>query len=197
MVLVNRDVGSPGTPVVAADYQTALTELLELLYGYGHRSLVFLAGASAERVERPATLAAVSDVPRRPPRRVRRDVACGVTFADGYDAVAQVRDSAATGVLAFNDLVAMGLMSGLHERGVRVPDEISVVGFDDIPFARYLDPAADHGVGPGGGARRARLAADARPAAAAPPERPRSSCSRGSSAAAARDRSRPGWAHRR
>ena len=51
-----------------------------------------------------------------------------------------MRDSAATGVLAFNDLVAMGLMSGLHERGIRVPEELSVVGFDDIPFARYLVP---------------------------------------------------------
>jgi LacI family transcriptional regulator len=48
--------------------------------------------------------------------------------------------SAATGVLAFNDLVAMGLMSSLNERGVNVPERISVAGFDDIPFARYLTP---------------------------------------------------------
>ena len=43
-------------------------------------------------------------------------------------------------MLAFNDLVAMGLMSALIERGVRVPAEMSIVGFDDIPFARYLTP---------------------------------------------------------
>ena len=65
---------------------------------------------------------------------------CGVNFADGHGAVDQVLATGATGVLAFNDLVAMGLMSGLGERGVRVPDDVSVTGFDDIPFARYLTP---------------------------------------------------------
>jgi len=42
--------------------------------------------------------------------------------------------------LAFNDLVAMGLMSALGERSVSVPGQVSVVGFDDIPFARYMTP---------------------------------------------------------
>ena len=63
-----------------------------------------------------------------------------MNFADGHEAVARVLASGATGVLAFNDLVAMGLMSGLGERGPRVPEDLSVTGFDDIPFARYLTP---------------------------------------------------------
>lgn len=139
VVLVNRDVPGSGVPVVAADYEAGLAELLELLYGFGHRSLVFLAGAfrSASNAQR---LAAVRGFLDAHPDATVAVLPCGVTFADGYDAVSRVRDSEATGVLAFNDLVAMGLMSGLHELGVRVPDEISVVGFDDIPFARYLVP---------------------------------------------------------
>jgi LacI family transcriptional regulator len=51
-----------------------------------------------------------------------------------------VRASGATAVLAFNDLVAMGLLSALHEAGVSVPEDLSVTGFDDIPFARYTTP---------------------------------------------------------
>lgn len=139
VVLVNRDVGSPGTPVVAADYRTALAELLELMHGFGHRSLVFLAGApqSASNARRLAAVAGFLDDHADSAVQI---LSCGVTFADGYRAVGQVLDSAATGVLAFNDLVAMGLMSGLHERGIGVPAEVSVVGFDDIPFARYLIP---------------------------------------------------------
>jgi LacI family transcriptional regulator len=139
VVLVNRDVGSPDTPVVAADYRTALAELLELMHSYGHRSLVFLAGApqSASNARR---LAAVHGFLEEHPESSVQILPCGVTFADGYRAVARVLDSGATGVLAFNDLVAMGLMSGLHERGIGVPAEVSVVGFDDIPFARYLIP---------------------------------------------------------
>ena len=45
VVLVHRDSGSAGAPWVAADQRTAVGELLDLLYGYGHRSLVYLAGA--------------------------------------------------------------------------------------------------------------------------------------------------------
>jgi LacI family transcriptional regulator len=139
VVLVNRDVGSPGTPVVAADYRTALAELLELMYGYGHRSLVFLSGAS-QSASNARRLTAVRGFLDDHADASVQVLACGVSFDHGYSAVPRVLDSGVTGVLAFNDLVAMGLMSGLNALGVRVPDELSVVGFDDIPFARYLVP---------------------------------------------------------
>lgn len=139
VVLVNRDAGSPSTPVVAADYRTALAELLAMLYGYGHRSLVFLSGApqSASNARRLAAVRGFLD--DHPEARIQV-LQCGVSFADGYEAATRVLATSATGVLAFNDLVAVGLMSALSERGVRVPADISVVGFDDIPFARYLTP---------------------------------------------------------
>jgi LacI family transcriptional regulator len=65
----------------------------------------------------------------------------GAGAEDGRAAAAAVRASKATAVLAYNDLVAIGLIDGLQELGVRVPDDISVTGFDDIPFARYTSPA--------------------------------------------------------
>jgi len=139
VVLVNRDPGWDGTPVVAADYQTALGELLDLLYGYGHRSLMYLAGApqSASNARRLAAVRRFLD--DHPETRVQI-VPCGVNFLDGFRAAEGVMASSATGVLAFNDLVAMGLISALGERDVAVPGQVSVVGFDDIPFARYLAP---------------------------------------------------------
>jgi LacI family transcriptional regulator len=139
VVLVNRDAGSPSTPVVAADHRTALTELLDLLYGYGHRSLVYLAGPS-QSASNARRLAAVGDFLDGHPDVDIQILPGGVTFADGYEAVARVLASSPTGVLAFNDLLAIGLMSALSERGVQVPAEMSVVGFDDIPLARYLTP---------------------------------------------------------
>ena len=139
VVLVNRDAGSASTPVVAADYQTALTDLLDLLYGYGHRSLVFLAGAP-QSASNSRRLAAVRGFLDDHPDACIQVLPCGVSFGDGYEAAERVLASGATGVLAFNDLAAMGLMSALSERGVRVPADLSVVGFDDIPFARYLTP---------------------------------------------------------
>lgn len=58
----------------------------------------------------------------------------------GYEAVAAVRASGVTAVFAANDQMALGLLSGLHEAGVSVPGEISVVGFDDLPDAAYYWP---------------------------------------------------------
>jgi LacI family transcriptional regulator len=139
VVLINRDAGSPGTPVVAADHRTALTELLNLLYGYDHRSMVYLAGVpgSASNARRVAAVHDFLDDHADVRIQILRG---GVTFDDGYAAAPRVLDSSATAVLAFNDLLATGLMGALSDQGVRVPEQISVVGFDDIPFARYLSP---------------------------------------------------------
>ena len=139
VVLVNREVGSSNTPVVAADYRTGLSELLDLLFGYDHRSLAYLAGPP-ESASNARRLVAVHDFLDDHADTAIQVLPCGVNFADGYDAAERVLESPATGVLAFNDLVAMGLMSALSERGVSVPGYISVVGFDDIPFARYMTP---------------------------------------------------------
>ncbi len=50
-------------------------------------------------------------------------------------------DDATTAVFSSNDQMALGLISGLAARGVRVPEDVSVVGFDDVPEARYYLPA--------------------------------------------------------
>ncbi|MEV7804242.1 LacI family DNA-binding transcriptional regulator [Microbispora sp. NPDC088329] len=46
-----------------------------------------------------------------------------------------------TAVFAFNDAQAMGVYQAAHEMGLRIPDELSVVGFDDVPMAQWLIPA--------------------------------------------------------
>lgn len=58
----------------------------------------------------------------------------------GYSAVAEIRDSGVTAVFAANDQMALGLLGGLHEAGLSVPGDISVVGFDDVPDAAYYWP---------------------------------------------------------
>ena len=45
-----------------------------------------------------------------------------------------------TGVFMFNDFMAYGVYRGITKSGLRIPDDISVVGFDDIPQVKYLDP---------------------------------------------------------
>ncbi len=45
-----------------------------------------------------------------------------------------------TAIFCYNDMTAIGALSALKQRGLRLPEDVSVVGFDDIPFARYVDP---------------------------------------------------------
>ncbi|OJU39517.1 MAG: hypothetical protein BGN97_05500 [Microbacterium sp. 69-10] len=60
--------------------------------------------------------------------------------ASGYAATGAIIDAGVTAVFCANDQMALGLLGGLHEAGMRVPRDISVVGFDDIPDAAYYWP---------------------------------------------------------
>ncbi|WP_144792989.1 LacI family DNA-binding transcriptional regulator [Microbacterium paludicola] len=58
----------------------------------------------------------------------------------GHDAVPEILAAGVTAVFAANDQMALGLLGGLHEAGVAVPADISVIGFDDVPDAAYYWP---------------------------------------------------------
>lgn len=72
-------------------------------------------------------------------------VEAGDSLLDGYEAALRFfgkrpASRRPTGVTCYNDLVAIGVCRALTELGLRVPDDVSVVGYDDIPLAAYVDP---------------------------------------------------------
>ncbi|GAB3794303.1 hypothetical protein GCM10028798_00580 [Humibacter antri] len=138
-VAQRRPDAAPHVPSVVADYKAGLTALLDHLYGLGHRDMLYLAG-SRQAASNLNRLAAIREFQASHSDASVATSPCGVGFEDGHASAQAVVDSDATAVLAFNDLVAMGLLSALGERGVRVPEDVSVTGFDDIPFARYTTP---------------------------------------------------------
>ena len=139
VVLVNRSHPRAGVPVVTTDHSAGILVLARHLLDLGHRRMLFLAGnPSASDTRRRRGLQRFA---RAHPEVELTTVPCGVTLDDGCAAVGAVLASRASAVLAYNDLVAVGVLSGLADRGVDVPGEVSVTGFDDIAFARHVSPA--------------------------------------------------------
>ncbi len=139
VVIVNRTSPRITVPCVSIDYGSGIQALAQHLYDLGHRSILYLNGpgqsASNEQRER-----ALTQFEQSAPGLTLQRAAGGAFADDGYAAAGTVIRSGATAVLAYNDLVAIGLLTGLRERGLSVPDDISVAGFDDIAYSRYVSP---------------------------------------------------------
>lgn len=139
LVLINRTTVATNTPSLSVDYGQGIQELAQHLVGLGHRRLAFLSGPEHSASNRQR-LVGLEKFRKEHPEIELQMLPGGSNFDSGHESTEAIIASGATGILAFNDLVAMGLLSGLHEHGLRVPEDISVTGFDDIPFAKYTTP---------------------------------------------------------
>ncbi|MEG3616068.1 DUF6807 family protein [Isoptericola haloaureus] len=138
-VVVNRDVPR-GAPSLVVDYADAMVQVVEHLVELGHRRIAYVAGprASVSDIARRRGLTASCE--RHPDLEVV-DLPAGSDITAGHAAAADVLASRVTAAVAFNDLVAFGLLAALNEAGVAVPADLSVCGVDDIELARYATPA--------------------------------------------------------
>jgi LacI family transcriptional regulator len=137
LVVVNRAVAD--LPAVVMDVAQGATAAIAHLVELGHRELLLLAGPRGSWTNREIRRA-VQTAARAAGVRLEVVGPNPPTEGGGQAAARRVRDSAATAVLAYNDLMAIGLLAGLHELGVAVPDEISVVGIDDTALSTLVRP---------------------------------------------------------
>ena len=137
VVLFNREMG--GFPSVVTDSADGSRQILEHLVALGHRSIAYLAGpptswSDAERWR------ALSTHAREAGASIVRLGPFSPTLDHGPAAADVGLASRATGLVAFNDLLAIGVLRRLEHRGVAVPGRISVVGHDDIFGADFCHP---------------------------------------------------------
>lgn len=125
--------------VIGTDHASGARAATEHLLRAGHSAVHHLAGpvgsfASAERERgwRDALAAAGID----PPEPVRGDWSA----ASGFESVARMPASGVTAIFAANDQMALGALRALAESGRRVPDDVAVIGFDDIADAADFQP---------------------------------------------------------
>jgi len=137
-VVINRE-GAIDAASVLVDYASGIACLVDYLAGLGHRRLLHLDGPSGSSSQGARDRGLTAAQRRWPDVTIERR-ACGSSMDAGYAAFDVVMRSGATAVLAFNDLVALGLLGRAREERVLVPGRLHVVGFDDIQAARFASP---------------------------------------------------------
>ena len=140
---VYLDLGRVGKGVsnIAIDYEHGIAEGLEHLRQLGHRAIGYVGGpvhlGSAQRRKR-AFIESAGRLGLTPVAAIDGDF----SVKGGYEASSQVlAGSRPTALMAGNDLSAIGALHAAYDLGLDVPRDLSVVGFDDIEFARYTQPA--------------------------------------------------------
>ncbi|MEU9888083.1 LacI family DNA-binding transcriptional regulator [Sphaerisporangium sp. NPDC051011] len=137
IVLVNRDL--PGIPRVLIDTSVGVTQAMEHLAQLQHRQVAYLGGPTRSWANTQRKKAF-----RRACERlgVKPVLLPGLipSYDAGRQAASGLLESGATAVIAFDDLLAQGVMAGLTERQVSVPQDFSVVGCDDVMAAQTYPP---------------------------------------------------------
>ena len=132
-----------GIPSVDVDNRAGITAVLDHLAGLGHRRIGFVGGRRlGDILEREdAYLDFMTRMGGALPEGYRQYVTNDPT--GGGDALAAMLElpEPPTAVVASTDVMAIGVIHEAHERGIRVPDDLSVTGFDDIPLAAFTVPA--------------------------------------------------------
>ena len=141
LVLVNRRVDDPRAVAVVSDDRKGVRLAVDHLAQRGHRTIGHVAGptsTSTGRARRDSFRAAA----RRHGLQARVVVAEAFTEAAGAVAAAELlrEHPDVTAIVAGNDLIALGCLDALADAGLRCPADVSLVGFNDMPFIDKLDP---------------------------------------------------------
>lgn len=145
MVLINRTAREDLFDKVYWDNRGGVAEAVEHLFRYGHRRIAFMRGPENRR----------SATERLEGYRLGLE-RCGIAFREEYVGIGDysgayercaesVRkllrlEPRPSAIIASDDTVAAIVFQSVKQAGIRIPDEVSVIGIDDQPFCKYLDP---------------------------------------------------------
>lgn len=143
--LVFLDVGTvgPGVSNVRINYAAGVDRAMDHLVELGHKRIAFISGPMTLESARIRYRAFTEDTAREHLTQYSGLIQEGNHRVDGgHAAMLRILDSRtkATAVVASNDLMAIGAIGAIAQRGLRVPQDISVIGFDDIQLSAFTSP---------------------------------------------------------
>lgn len=139
------DVGSARRNItnIRVDYRKGVERIVEYLYDLGHRRLAFIGHDSALGPLSEREKAFIATVSRHGADVEYRTVADRDGLDGGRNAVRGLLDGGfqPSAIICVNDFMAVGVLRELRERGLSVPKDVSVTGFDNIKLSEYCAPA--------------------------------------------------------
>lgn len=150
LVLVNSAASRIGADLhsVAVDDRGGASMAVEHLLALGHRRIGYLGAPSRAAsnlrrrrgyVDALAAAGAAHD-PALVLDATALDAEPDADFAAGRVLAPLLLDRGATALFCYNDMIAVGALRACRDRRLRVPGQVSIVGFDDVPLSRYCDP---------------------------------------------------------
>lgn len=141
-VLMNSGVDSGEYNTLCVDNDAGARLMVEHLLAQGHRRIAFIQGPAGNRDASERELGYRQALSSLAPDSPVIVLAGDFSEASGYRAGQKIMAmrSRPDAVFAANDMMAIGCMASLHEAGMRIPDDIAIGGFDDVPMARYVSP---------------------------------------------------------
>jgi DNA-binding LacI/PurR family transcriptional regulator len=146
-VLIAGHTTLPDITNVVLDHKMAARLALQHLYDLGHRKIVFMKGQSVStdtELRWSATMEMARDLGLPMDSRLTIQLAKDSTSPEiSYPGIHDLLEAHEkfTAILCFNDISAMGSIRALHDSGLHVPGDVSIVGFDDIQSASYQVPS--------------------------------------------------------
>lgn len=142
VVLLERHVSGSNIPSISIDNQSGAFKAVKYLIELGHRDIVFINGPTTT-VPGMMRLKGYIEALSKYNLPFNKDLYREGEFdiSNGYKGIIEIlKKHKATAVFAGSDSIAMGVINGLRDMGLRVPEDISVIGFDDVYLASMLNP---------------------------------------------------------
>lgn len=142
-VMVNREASGVPYPSVIGEDAAGITAALEHLANLGHKKILHLSGPTALSTSSVRSVA-FSETAKRLKFDTKIIKATALSVAAGEFAMNKFLDASlksVTAVLAGNDLLALGVFHALRKHGLRAPQDISVIGFNNMAFSEDFSPA--------------------------------------------------------